>query len=98
MKSIGLHIVTVSNIIANEISSTDYQGPGWPRKKSNGFEKLGKNSKELRYKFDEFIKSIVDLVRDTSSTRTQPNESINASIRIDAPKSKIFASSNESRV
>lgn len=66
--------------------------------KSNGFEKLGKNSKELRYKFDEFIKSIVDLMRDTSSNRTQPNESINASIRIGAPKSKMFASSNESRV
>lgn len=37
-------------------------------------------------------------MRETSSTRTQHNESINASIRIRAPKNKMFASSNEARV
>ena len=37
-------------------------------------------------------------MRETSSTRTQHNESLNTSIRIRTSKNKIFAASNEVRV
>lgn len=37
-------------------------------------------------------------MRETSSTRTQHNETLNASIRFRPPKNKMFAASNEARV
>ena len=102
-------INTAEHVLGNHKECTHpadlkkYRGRGRPRKqKQNGTEfwewDAGKKESNLKNILVDFLKKTVKLVRKTGKKRTQDNESLNASMRIYAPKNKVFSVSNEARV
>lgn len=97
------HVLGVHDNCTHPSDLKKYRGrgrPRKPRKEGNEFWEWeeGKNDLSLKNLLIDFLKKTVKLVRKTGKKRTQDNESLNASMRIYAPKNKVFSVSNEARV